>query len=184
MKFTGKIKNIVKDWNTGQFHITFTCNEASAIGEIDKIKNLEKLTIEAKKYREKRSLDANGYYWSLATQIAEAINSSVSFVHNYMLRKYGQVLIVDDMMAFVVLPDTDEASRKADEAETFHIKPTSQVKQGKDGKMYRTYKMLRGSSDYNTYEMSKLIDGCVSEAKYLGIETLPPEELARMMSAK
>ena len=40
--------------------------------------------------------------------------------------------------------------------------------------------MLRGSSDYNTYEMSKLIDGCVQEAKYLGIETLTPEELERM----
>ena len=59
MKFTGKIKNIVKDWNTGQFHITFTCNEASAIGEIDKIKNVEKLTIEAKKYREKRNVYAH-----------------------------------------------------------------------------------------------------------------------------
>lgn len=184
MKFTGRVQNIAKDWQTGQFHITFSVNESSVISEIDKIKNIEKLSIEAKKHREKRSLDANGYYWSLVTQIAEAINSSASFVHNYMLRKYGQILIIDDKMAFVVLPDTEEASRKADEADTFHIKPTSQVKEGKDGKMYRTYIMLRGSSDYNTYEMSKLIDGCVSEAKYLGIETLTPDELARMVSAK
>lgn len=183
MKFTGKIQNIVKDWATGQFHITFTVNEASAIAEIDKIKDVEKLSIEAKKYREKRSLDANAYYWQLVTQIAEAINSSISFVHNYLLRKYGQVLIIDDKMAFVVLPDTDEASRKADEADTFHVKPTSQVKVGKDGKTYRTYIMLRGSSDCNTYEMSKLIDGCVSEAKYLGIETLTPDELERMKAS-
>lgn len=183
MKCTGKIQNIAKDWKSGQLLITFAINEASAISEIDKIKDIEKLTVEAKKYREKRSLDANSYYWQLVTKIAEAIDSSVSFVHNYMLRKYGQTLYIDDKVAFVVLPDTDEASRKADEAETFHIKPTSQVKQGKDGKMYRTYIMLRGSSDYNTYEMSKLIDGCVQEAKYLGIETLTPEELERMKVA-
>lgn len=183
MKCTGRIQNIAKDWQSGKLLVTLAINEASAITEIDKIKDVEKLSIEAKKYREKRSLDANAYYWQLVTQIAEAINSSTSFVHNYLLRKYGQVLIIDDKMAFVVLPDTDEASRKADEADTFHVKPTSQVKVGKDGKMYRTYIMLRGSSDYNSYEMSKLIDGCVSEAKYLGIETLTPEELERMKVA-
>ena len=43
--------------------------------------------------------------------------------------------------------------------------------------------MLRGSSTYNTEEMSKLIDGLVSECKEQGIETLPPEELERMMQA-
>ena len=183
MKFTGKIQNIARDWQTGQLHITFSVNEASAAKEIDKIRRIEKLDIVAKEHKNKRSLDANAYYWQLVTKVAENIDSSIPYVHNYMLRKYGQVLIVDDKMAFVVLPDTDEAFRKAEEAETFHIKPTSQVKQGKDGKMYRTYIMLRGSSDYNTYEMSKLIDGCVQEAKYLGIETLPPEELERMKRA-
>ena len=37
-----------------------------------------------------------------------------------------------------------------------------------------------GSSTYNTKEMSVLIDGTVYEAKELGIETLPPDELERM----
>ena len=37
-----------------------------------------------------------------------------------------------------------------------------------------------GSSTYNTKEMSVLIDGIVYEAKELGIETLPPDELERM----
>ena len=46
--------------------------------------------------------------------------------------------------------------------------------------MYRTYMMLRGSSDYDTREMSELIDGTVSEAKQMGIETLPPHEIERM----
>ena len=56
------------------------------------------------------------------------------------------------------------------------------VKPGKGGAMYRTYMMLKGSSEYNTKEMSHLIDGLVSECKEMGIETLPPEELERMMS--
>ena len=68
------------------------------------------------------------------------------------------------------------------EAETYHIKPTSQVQKGADGTLFRTYKMLRGSSTYDTKEMSYLIDGLVGECRELGIETLPPRELERMMA--
>ena len=76
MNFTGKFQNIVKDWNTGQFQITFTVNEPSAISQVDCIRECEKLSIEAKKYREKRSLDANAYAWVLFTKIAEVVQSS------------------------------------------------------------------------------------------------------------
>ena len=181
MQFTGQIQNISRDWKTDQVQITFSCNEKTIPEEAQKLKDC-KLSIKAVKYREKRSLDANAYYWQLVTKIAEVIRASKPFVHNIMLRKYGQAVVLDGKQLFVVIPDTEEASRKADEAETFHVKPTSQVKQGKDGVMYRTYKMLRGSSDYDTYEMSKLIDGVVDEAKHLGIETLTPDELEKMKS--
>ena len=92
-------------------------------------------------------------------------------------------MVIDDQGVYTVLPDTDEAQKAIDEAETYHLKPTSQVKPGKGGKMYRTYMMLRGSSDYDTKEMSRLIDGLVSECKEAGIETLPPEEIERMMES-
>lgn len=83
----------------------------------------------------------------------------------------------------MVLPDTESAQKAIDEAQSYHLKPTSQVKEGKGGVMYRTYMMLKGSSEYDTKEMSRLIDGLVSECKEMGIETMPPEELERMMAA-
>jgi hypothetical protein len=43
--------------------------------------------------------------------------------------------------------------------------------------------MIKGSSEYDTKEMSRFIDGIVAEAKELGIETLPPAELETMMKA-
>lgn len=43
--------------------------------------------------------------------------------------------------------------------------------------------MLRGSHDYDTKEMSTLIDGVVSEAKELGIETMTPDRIKEMMAA-
>ena len=147
---------------------------------IDKIKD-KLLRITVKLWRDKRSLDANSYYWVLLSRLAEAVGISKPRAHNLMLRKYGQNLVIDSQIAFLVIPDTEEAEETALEAESFHIRPTSQVKQGKDGKMYRTYTVLAGSSTYDTKEMSELINGLVSECKEQGIETLTPDELARMM---
>lgn len=40
--------------------------------------------------------------------------------------------------------------------------------------------MIKGSSEYDTVEMSHFIDRIVEEAKELGIETATPDELERM----
>ena len=50
-----------------------------------------------------------------------------------------------------------------------------------DGKEYVYYKVFRGSSTYDTKEMSILVDGVVSECQEQGIETLPPAELEKML---
>lgn len=183
MEFTGRASGVSTDYLTGKMNITLEANEASVIRDgYDKIKNLEKLSVRIVRYREKRSLDANAYYWKLLSKVAEAMHVSMPFAHNFFLRRYGQIELFDDQAVYVVIPDTDEAEQRVWEAETYHLKPTSQVKAGKDGRMYRTYMMLRGSSSYDTKEMSKLIDGLVSEAKEMGIETLPPDELERIKS--
>ena len=87
---------------------------------------------------------------------------------------------IDGKPVFLVIPDTEEAEKKAEESETYHIKPTSNVREGNDGKMYRTYILLKGSSQYDTAEMSRLISGLVDECQQCGIETLPPDELNRL----
>ena len=50
----------------------------------------------------------------------------------------------------------------------------------KDGKTWVSYLMIKGSSEYDTAEMSHFIDRIVEEAKELGIETATPDELERM----
>lgn len=176
----GILKNLSLDWVTRKPEVTLQL-EARA-EDIEKLKD-KPLSVEIKQHRKKRSLDANAYYWQLITKLAESWGESKDYMHNYILRKYGQIEIIDGQAVYIVIPDTDEAQKKVDEAQTYHLKPTSQVKTGKEGIMYRTYMMLRGSSDYDTKEMSDLIDGLVSECKEIGIETLPPDELERMMQA-
>lgn len=81
---------------------------------------------------------------------------------------------------YLVLPDTDEAERTALQADTFHIKPTSDVRLGKDDKMYRTYVMLKGSHELDSAEMNRLIDGVLGECKEQGIPTDSPAEIERI----
>lgn len=135
---------------------------------------------ELKEQRRKRSLDANAYYRALLAKLAGALDVSKDAAHNLMLRRYGQPEIIEGKLVFVVIPETEAAEQQTLEAETYHIKPTSQVKAGNDGAMYRTYIMLRGSHSYDSKEMSALINGLVSECKSMGIETMTPEELAGM----
>lgn len=180
MIFTGIYRGLVEDYETGKARIEFEVNERQkAVQAIPEMRGKE-LKITVAKNRKRRSLTANGYYWTLINKISEMLQDSSSHVHNIMLRRYGQVQVIDDQALFMAAKDTDEVRSFIDQSEEWHLKPTSEVRQGKDGFPYRTYLVLKGSSQYDTKEMSRLIDGVVSEAKELGIETLPPHELERM----
>ena len=131
-------------------------------------------------HKAKRSLNQNSYYWSLLGKVAQKSRVSSSEIHNQNLRDLGLVLRINDSLVPIYLPDTDEAEKTALNADTYHIKPTSKTQEGKDGKLYRCYVMLRGSSTFNTDEMSALLDLMIQEAKAQGIETMTPDELAHM----
>lgn len=166
-----------RDWKTGSAMLTF---EALEPVNIDALAEMgEPLRVEVKRWRERRSLDSNAYYWVLLSRLAETLRISKPRLHNILLRRYGQILTVDGQQAIVMLPDTEEAEETALEALTFHVKPTSQVRSGFPVD-YRGYVLLRGSSDYDTKEMSALLDGLIDECKAVGIETATPAELERM----
>ena len=73
MKFTGTVSDVSIDFKTQKPKITFIVNEKSALSELDEIKDLDKLSVEAKKYRQKRSLDANCYAWLLIRKTCREI---------------------------------------------------------------------------------------------------------------
>jgi hypothetical protein len=53
------------------------------------------------------------------------------------------------------------------------------IGEGLDGIMYRTYKLLRGSSTYDPSEMARLIDGLITSCKEAGLaasEIATPDE--------
>lgn len=179
MEFTGRVSGFTQDVITNTCSITFTVNERlEVLKNLPSIKDLDKLKITAVKFRKKRSLDANAYYWVILTQLAEKLQTSKDELHNIMLGRYGQVDKDDDGNSIIFSLRSDiDISKRYD----IHAKPigTGTV----SGKEFTHYVLLKGSHLYDSKEMSILINGLVDEAKEQGIETLTPDELERMINA-
>ena len=76
MKCTGKYKDVSIDFRTSKLTLTVEVNEDVAEQFID-LKEKEKLDIEIKPHREKRSLDANAYFHVLVdSRQAEVIKGT------------------------------------------------------------------------------------------------------------
>ncbi|HHV10002.1 MAG TPA: hypothetical protein GXX75_06970 [Clostridiales bacterium] len=171
MEFTGK--SVGTGALDNEMTITFTVNEKSEIiEEYYKLKGCEKLRIRVDKYREKRSLDANRYFHVLSDKIAEALTISKAKSKNILICKYGQPEILPD--GNVMVYKTNAPVEYMLEQEFIHCTP---IKFLDDAVFYKVY---RGSSTYDTAEMSLLIDGTVTDAKELKIETATPQELRQM----
>jgi hypothetical protein len=132
----------------------------------------KKLSIEIKPYREKRSLDANAYFHVLVGKIADTLTISKARAKNVAVCKYGQPQLLPDGNAMIY--KTNAPVEFMLEQESIHCIP---VKYLDDAIFYKVY---RGSSTYDTKEMSSLIDGTVADAQELGIQTATPDELRVM----
>lgn len=140
-------------------------------------------TVEIKEYRKKRSVDQNALYWKCVSALARSLECSVPFTHNIMLRRYGELEMMDGAPVYVMLPDTEAATDKANEAESYHLKPTSATRE-KNGVITRAWMLLRGSHDLNTKEMKRLLDGVIEECRGCGIDVLTDRERALLEGRK
>lgn len=175
MECTGRIKDISLDWKTNQLNLALSINEKNAISEIEKLKDDEKLSIKIVKYRKKRSLDANAYLWVICTKLAEVHQTSKDEIYEEMLQKYGVLYQDEDGNYIVVTLKADIDTSKLEGHWKYY-------RSSEDGK-FKSYLMIKGTSLYDSSEMSHFIDLVVQEAKEEGIETLTPVELERMKAA-
>ena len=135
--------------------------------DISEIINCEKpLEVIIDRIKEKRSLNANSYCWVLIGQIADILRASKEEVYFNMLKNYGQSTVVS------VLSEIEVKG---------FFKYYEEFGRGEvNGKDFTHYKVYKGSSEFDTKEMAILIDGVMSEAQELGIDTRTPEEVDKM----
>ncbi len=100
------------------------------------------------KHRDKRSAEQNALAWAYITEIANELRRDKFDVYFDMLKRYGQ--------SFIIATELDE-----DLLGTY-FKYYESIPGGQ-------YIIYRGSSEYDSYEMTVFIDGIMSEAEEMGI---------------
>lgn len=126
-----------------------------------------------KKHTEKRSLDANAYCWVLCSKIASVVGITKEEVYQRAIQEGNQFCIS-------TLLDKDYDS--------FVRAWTSRgigwrVQLVDDLAGVKTVFAYYGSSAYDTKAMSALIENLVDEAKNLGVEVRPDDEVQAMLEA-
>ena len=122
---------------------------------------------EITEYKEKRSLDANAYYWSLINQLANKLELGKEELHLKMIKEYGQVMIVP-----LTLKQNPEG----------YFKYFEKYKKGKINNVEVVlYKVYKPSSEMNSKEFSILLDGLVQECREMDIPTLEDLKIKKMI---
>lgn len=134
------------------------------------------LTIVAK--RKQRSLSANAYCWVLCGKIAAVIGGGMRAVDVYRQAIHNAA---DETMW---IPARVPRAR-AEELKT-------RWEKNGDGWLaipissgytpFTDFKLYQGSSVYDGRQMGRLIDELIAEAENLGVDTITPDEKARMMT--
>ena len=173
MKSIGTIEDISIDYKTQKPKILLVLNERESLSSIEELKE-DKLSIEIKKYKNKRSLDANAYMWVLISKLEEKLNISKDIIYKDAIRNIG---------VYEVIPVKNEAVERFIEAWTKNglgwvCETTKSKLEG-----YTNILAYYGSSTYNTAEMSRLIDFIVQECKQLNIETMSRTELDSLIES-
>lgn len=126
-------------------------------------------TVELKKYREKRSLDANAYYWKLCGDLAHAIGEKPEDIYLRHIKDIGNYSVL-----CVQKDALDEFKQKWTSGHLGRFVETRASKIPGCTTVIAYY----GSSDFDRREMSELIDNLIQDCEAVGVETLPPDKIA------
>ena len=140
--------------------------------EFDRLHGQE-LDVEIKKHREKRSKDANAYFHVLVNKIAAERGGKDDDVKRQLVVEYGALDRDEDgtVIGFK-LPASVNVDKIYPYVRCFDTRE-------ENGKLFKCYLVYKHTSDMDSKEMARLIDGAIETAQELGIVTDTPEQLAR-----
>ncbi len=132
------------------------------------------ISLNAMKWRNRRSLDANAYMWTLVDKIAQKTRQKPVDVYRHAIKEIpgNSTLVCVQDKAKDVLQQQWQAKGLGWQTEEL----PSKIEGCTNVLLYY------GSSVYNTTQMSLLIDTISQDARDLGIEVLTPSELEGMVA--
>lgn len=167
MNFTAKIKDIGRTLE-GSLTLTLESPEIS-LKEVAELSEQDKITVEMKRYKQKRSLDANALMWVCLQKIAEKLKTDKWSVYLRMLKRYGQFTYI--CVKPCAVDSFKKMWRECEEIGEVNI----------NGEKATQLLCYFGSSQYDTQEFSFLLDGIISEMKEMDIEIPCSEDMRRLM---
>ena len=128
----------------------------------------DEITIEVKKKRKKRSLNANAYFWVLVNKLAEKQRIPVSEVYRRLVDENGVFTVL--MVREDVKPAFEKLWTAGKDSSGWFVKDAG------NGVVHA----YCGTSVYDKDQMSRIIDAAVFDCKQQNIETMTPDELAHL----
>ena len=175
MIVTGRIVGANIDFKTRKPRLTLEVNELNDFKQlVDDMNACEKLSIEIKPYRARRSLDANAYAWVLMDRLAEKLNESKENIYREYIKHIGgnsEIVCVKNS-AVERLCEGWSKNGIGWQTETFQSKIEGCT----------NVILYYGSSTYDTAQMKRLLDLIRQDCAEQGIEYATPDEIARLMS--
>lgn len=164
--------------NTPQLLLTLTCSRQQAQVYVAELKEVltkgKQLAVEVKQHRQRRSLDANGMCWSLCQSLAEVLRITKEEVYRECVRRVGP---------FTTVPIRDDALEAWVRIwQSRGIGWVTEIVGASKHEGYTNVMSYYGSSEYDTKQMSVLIDELLTECKELGIDTISESEKQRLLS--
>ena len=173
MKISGKIIGANIDFRTNKPQLTLEVNELNDFKQlVDDMNSLEKLSIEIKPFRKRRSLDANAYAWVLMDRLAEKLNEAKENIYREYIRNIG-----GNSEMVCVKNSAVEKLREAWSRNGIGWQ-TETCKSKLEG--CTNVILYYGSSTYDSSQMSRLLDLIIQDCKEQGIQTETPDEIARL----
>lgn len=135
--------------------------------ELDKNKQYE-----IKEYKEKRSNQANAYFWEMLGKLSLEMGLNTIEEYKKRVKELGVFrhweIEKDNVETFKKIWENNGIAWFVDVVDIVNSDKVS-------------INAYYGSSSYNSKQMSKLIDGVVQDCQAIGIETKTPEEIASLL---
>ena len=161
---TGTIEDIAIDYKTNKAKISLLL-DTRQLDIVEELKKENKLNIEVKKYRKKRSLNANSYFWQLLQELCELVELDT-------IEEYRQFKIeTENIKTFEKMWTRQGIAWFCEIADTTYIEDTE----------FKIINAYYGSSSFDSKQMARLIDGVVQDCKPYGIEIKPQEEINSLL---
>ncbi|MEG1662525.1 MAG: hypothetical protein RR338_00910 [Clostridia bacterium] len=138
-------------------------DKKAALLAFEETKNVDKLEIEVKQYKSKRSLEQNKLLWFLLGKMAVAVSGKKDKVSS---EECYCVMLEEANVAFdylLALPEAEPILRKS-----FRVIQKVGEREVK-GKKLNLYRYFIGSSKYDTKEMTELIESVLDKLAELGV---------------